>query len=398
MQSLNEQRSERINAWSGLNTVASFDTGSTQLVGSMADSDIVLRDIRPISATSLLVESLIEQLCKLLEKDPAHQKKIYHEICRKLHRMKLIDKTYGVEEFEFMRSHYQKALLHLVTVAKTTVKGAQDDLAALIHLSKYRNVDYFLRNLREVKMLARLNHPNIVSYKAAWLEPLDRREASDYARSNIEEQFDSVPPVFPKPASWLFQQEWAVLYIQMQLCEQTLGHWLMERNSSRDCVVDIEQRPASPSNIFVNYNMTQVQVGDFGLACCFQHSPENVTLISQKKISPDHKGEIGTRLYAAPEQLKGKCDPKAQLIVEVVTPSLKNRPTAVALLEKLDVLICEMDTSTRRDSLETMKDEEIKQLKEALTQRDKQIEELKIRIQNLESFKKVVNENGYRNY
>ena len=31
----------------------------------------------------------------------------------------------------------------------------------------------FLRSLKEVKMLARLNHPNIVSYKAAWLEPLD---------------------------------------------------------------------------------------------------------------------------------------------------------------------------------------------------------------------------------
>ncbi|CAG2067401.1 unnamed protein product, partial [Timema podura] len=59
--------------------------------------------------------------------------------------------------------------------------------------------------------------------------------------------------------------------------------------------------------------MTQVQVGDFGLACCFQHSPENVTLISQKNISPDHKGEIGTRLYAAPEQLKGKCDPKSDI-------------------------------------------------------------------------------------
>lgn len=38
---------------------------------------------------------------------------------------------------------------------------------------RYRYVEGFLRSLKEVKMLARLNHPNIVSYKAAWLEPLD---------------------------------------------------------------------------------------------------------------------------------------------------------------------------------------------------------------------------------
>lgn len=30
-----------------------------------------------------------------------------------------------------------------------------------------------MQNLREVKMLAKLNNANIVSYKAAWLEPLD---------------------------------------------------------------------------------------------------------------------------------------------------------------------------------------------------------------------------------
>lgn len=38
---------------------------------------------------------------------------------------------------------------------------------------RYHTANVFIENLREVKMLARLNHPNIVAYKAAWLEPLD---------------------------------------------------------------------------------------------------------------------------------------------------------------------------------------------------------------------------------
>lgn len=37
---------------------------------------------------------------------------------------------------------------------------------------KYENVQTFERKLNEVKTLAKLNHPNIVQYKAAWLEPL----------------------------------------------------------------------------------------------------------------------------------------------------------------------------------------------------------------------------------
>lgn len=51
-----------------------------------------------------------------------------------------------------------------------------------------------------------------------------------------------------------------------------------------------------PSNIFISTSgQLQIQLGDFGLAC-----PE------QKH----HRSIIGTHMYAAPEQLQGKCDPK----------------------------------------------------------------------------------------
>jgi hypothetical protein len=44
---------------------------------------------------------------------------VFIVICHKLHQMNLIDQSYNVEEFEFMRSHYQRALFHLLTVAKS---------------------------------------------------------------------------------------------------------------------------------------------------------------------------------------------------------------------------------------------------------------------------------------
>lgn len=67
-----------------------------------------------------------------------------------------------------------------------------------------------------------------------------------------------------------------------------------------------------PSNIFVNHNLSQIQVGDFGLACCLQHFSDDVTLMVQPSSEHPivHKGEIGTKLYAAPEQLRGNCDSK----------------------------------------------------------------------------------------
>jgi hypothetical protein len=44
---------------------------------------------------------------------------VFSVICQKLHQMNLIDQSYSVEEFEFLRSHYQRAVFHLLNVAKS---------------------------------------------------------------------------------------------------------------------------------------------------------------------------------------------------------------------------------------------------------------------------------------
>jgi serine/threonine protein kinase len=84
-----------------------------------------------------------------------------------------------------------------------------------------------------------------------------------------------------------------------------------------------------PGNIFVNHDLSQVQVGDFGLACCLQHSSEDVTLMVQPSSEHPfkHKREIGTKLYAAPEQLRGECNSKVSEPVSSFLHDGKENPT-----------------------------------------------------------------------
>lgn len=529
------QQCAELQHWSGLSTVSRFDAGSTLAMG-MADNSLALQDINNFSPVSLLIQSLVEQLCKLLASSPRQQKGLYKVICHQLHQMNLIDQSYNVEEFEFMRSHYQRALFHLLTVAKSVSASNENETNFLLQLPRYnlgrldtlftchwsrysteyeeleyiarggfgrvykaRNkldgviyaikkiclqyhtVNGFLVSLHEVKMLAKLNHPNIVCYKTAWLEPMavtrngqiakedgsdksdnvtsftdaaaggrkcyhhsteddsgsivfknsksterkglnESSESDSINRPNedknnqearisecaekicmvcqqketgptaqscknvgcIKDHLDDISTVtlgmkkrvhqhktsiktsheftsstddsnvsvdkmltkyqkakqianFWKTEDSLIHCDSAMLYVQMQLCERTLRQWLDFRNTQEPAVVNVKQSIAifqqivsgvcyihsqsivhhdiKPGNIFVNHDLSQVQVGDFGLACCLQHSSEDVTLMVQPSSEHPfkHKREIGTKLYAAPEQLRGECNSKSDL-------------------------------------------------------------------------------------
>lgn len=247
--------------------------------------------------------------------------------------------------------------------------------------------------LGEVKTFASLNHPNIVQYKAAWLElcvpstknalkPPDistessssnpkprsklknstnKKSTSDFtvefeyskvyshsnenysptrsrdSRHSISEGGQAMCKINSED---LIQdltnphQNWATLFIQMGLCQITLKNWLENRNYSHDndlALVQIKNQVQSetvmeilrqllcgihyihsknvvhhdikPSNIFLQFDAGSlcVQLGDFGLACPLQNTKHSLAL--------------GTKLYAAPEQLKGNCNRKVSTLM-----------------------------------------------------------------------------------
>ena len=171
---------------------------------------------------SLLVESLVQQLCTLLEQDSTRSKQLYDSVCEKLEQMQLIDGTWNMGEFDVMRTQYQNALYQLVHVAKGPdmilspdaenqgfiwplpqpvtmewsryhkdfeelsfiagggfgkVYRARNKLDGIVYavkkvIIKANSIDKVMSHLSEVKTLASLHHVNIVPYKTAWLEPL----------------------------------------------------------------------------------------------------------------------------------------------------------------------------------------------------------------------------------
>lgn len=397
---------------------------------------------------SLLVQSLIKQLCNFVEADREKSTHLYNKICAKLFEMKFIDESYERSEFENIRLSYEIALKQLFEVTRGNTLPVHDiDVWPLSHdnpktalewsryfrdfeeiekigeggfgdvwMSKHKldQIDYavkkicvkatsvknVLNHLREVKTLASLNHVNIVPYKSCWLEPLisyqkdDKvietnqsfsSEESSNCTTNSNTKMDSLrlkSDSFSIDFQYSDQQKsiqttvkssstieshsqmdkirrlnevngaliphvkltWAVLYIQMKLCQKTLRNFLDERNEHGNIKEFYQQFPSlssvddlnelschqtvgfsmfhqlcsgleyihakgivhhdiKPSNVFISEESSDLtlQLGDFGLACPL----ENNDMVR-------HNG-FGTRLYAAKEQLDGICSKKSDI-------------------------------------------------------------------------------------
>ncbi|CAG9808108.1 unnamed protein product [Chironomus riparius] len=240
-------------SWAKLKTNRNFDEETNKLVLARRKSSssnqagideidtgktVFFDALMPSTPYSLLVQSLIKQLCNFIEGNKSKSNELYHKICLKLHELRMIDESYQKNEFENIRSCYETAINALVNIARENTlpnnnivefplngepqhalewsryykdfeeiekiaHGGFADVFKARHkldnhiyaikkiLIKSTSVKNILPHLKEVKTFASLNHLNVVPYKSCWLEPLISFESNSRLVTHEEESWET---------------------------------------------------------------------------------------------------------------------------------------------------------------------------------------------------------------
>lgn len=190
------------------------------------EDSLFQEDNKITTATSLVVESLLQDLCQVYTADAEQARRCYKMICQILYQMRVIDESYKMREFEGMRNQYQRVFHHLLNtpVGSSIPAWPSNDVTnewshyhrefdeinyiagggfGKVFLVKHKldDTDYAVKKisirsegiksvmkyLSEVKTFAALNHANIVQYKAAWLELGENANNNNFSDNSDDE-------------------------------------------------------------------------------------------------------------------------------------------------------------------------------------------------------------------
>ena len=407
----------------------------------------------------LLFLALLENYCELYSStDPEkrnEQEKLFVFLCSRLLQMGILAPSDLAPEEIPLRIAYRHAFNALVSQANTTAFPAlpystpsltcgesqrfENDFIVLTRIGsgafgavfaarhKVDGVEYAIKRipfvrarheeiLREVYSLARLEHVNVVRYHSAWFQPavplvLDSQDSGETftPSSEAEQQIDSL------------------LYIQMQLCQSTLGTWIKKRNHTRTpvdpnvvCRIFVQivrgldyihghglvHRDLNPKNVFFHNSADTIKIGDFGL----------VSPCSSGGSGAGEKTAVGTAGYIAPEvgvegagvSVKGDIYSLGVILFELCVPFatgserahlihqlrndhrlpeefLKEMPAFAAL-----VLWCTAREASRRPCAREILDlplfdetvDEFEEMRRLLAEKDARIHELEMQLHN----------------
>ncbi|RZC37624.1 serine/threonine-protein kinase ifkC [Asbolus verrucosus] len=194
--------------------------------------NVISKYVKVSTPISILIESLVKNLCNIYESDSEKVTMMYNLICDRLFKMNMIDESYNMDEFEGMRAAYQKAFHQLLKSSMGDEKAVavrpvwpNSDPTNSHYYQEFDEIEYIagggfgqvyrvkhkldgteyavkkipiraegikaVRNyLSEVKTFASVNHANIVQYKAAWLElgaPTSSNTITDESETFTEE-------------------------------------------------------------------------------------------------------------------------------------------------------------------------------------------------------------------